>query len=115
MVGSLEAEVDIFEVSPIIIKDKYQINGSDMAQIGWVEVETDNGNGFLWYLKSKSETRMRYEDYLEMAMVEGVPAEAASGAVVDYKGTEGLFMLLTHEVTHGQAVFQIHWLISMLS
>jgi hypothetical protein len=91
MVGSLEAEVDIFEVSPIIIKDKYQINGSDMAQIGWVEVETDNGNGFLWYLKSKSETRMRYEDYLEMAMVEGVPAEAASGAVVDYKGTEGLF------------------------
>jgi hypothetical protein len=98
MVGSLEAEVDIFEVSPIIIKDKYQINGSDMAQIGWVEVETDNGNGFLWYLKSKSETRMRYEDYLEMSMVEGVPAEPNSGVIAlpatgqaGNKGTEGLF------------------------
>jgi len=92
MEGSLEAQVDIFEVSPIIIKDKYQINGSDMAQIGWVEVETDNGSGYLWYLKSKSETRKRYEDYLEMSMVEGVPAESASGAIASsYKGTEGLF------------------------
>lgn len=92
MEGSLEAQVDIFEVSPIIIKDKYQISGSDMAQIGWVEVETDNGSGYLWYLKSKSETRKRYEDYLEMSMVEGVPADAASGAVAaSYKGTEGLF------------------------
>lgn len=92
MVGSLEAEVDIFEVSPIIIKDNYQINGSDMAQVGWVEVETDNGMGFLWYLKSKSETRKRFEDYLEMSMVEAVPAETASGAITaNYKGTDGLF------------------------
>jgi hypothetical protein len=92
MVGSLEAEVDIFEVSPIIIKDNYQINGSDMAQVGWVEVETDNGMGFLWYLKSKSETRKRFEDYLEMSMVEAVPAETASGAIAaNYKGTDGMF------------------------
>jgi hypothetical protein len=92
MEGSLEAEVDIFEVSPIIIKDNYQINGSDMAQVGWVEVETDNGMGYLWYLKSKSETRKRFEDYMEMSMVEGVPAEAASGAIAaGLKGTEGMF------------------------
>jgi hypothetical protein len=92
MEGSLEAEVDIFEVSPIIIMNNYQINGSDMAQIGWVEVETDNGMGFLWYLKSKSETRKRFEDYLEMSMVEAVPAESASGAIAaNYKGTDGLF------------------------
>lgn len=92
MEGSLEAEVDIFEVSPIIIKDNYQINGSDMAQVGWVEVETDNGMGFLWYLKSKSETRKRFEDYMEMAMVEGVPAETASGAIAaGLKGTDGMF------------------------
>ena len=43
MVGSLEAEDDIFENKPIIIKDKYAVNGSDMAQIGWVEVTTENG------------------------------------------------------------------------
>jgi len=92
MEGSLEAEVDIFEVSPIIIKDNYQINGSDMAQVGWVQVDTDNGSGFLWYLKSKSETRKRFEDHMEMAMVEAVPAEAASGAIAaGLKGTDGMF------------------------
>jgi hypothetical protein len=38
MQGSLEADDEIFENSPIILKDKYAVNGSDMAQIGWVEV-----------------------------------------------------------------------------
>lgn len=96
MSGSLEAEVDVFEVSPIVIKDKFAIAGSDMAQIGWVEVEGDNGMGYLWYLKSQHETRQRFEDYLEMMMVEHVEAEAGSGAIaatgdVGNKGTEGLF------------------------
>ena len=40
MVGSLESEDDIYSNNPIIIKDKYAVNGSDMAQIGWVEVTT---------------------------------------------------------------------------
>ena len=52
MVGSLEADDVIFDNSPIIIKDKYAVSGSDMAQIGWVEVTTENGaSGYLWYLK----------------------------------------------------------------
>jgi len=80
MQGSLEAETSIFEVKPVIIKDKYAISGSDMAQIGWIEVEGDNGTGYLWYLKSKHETRLRFEDYLEMMMVEHVATEAGSGA-----------------------------------
>jgi hypothetical protein len=47
-----------------------------MAQIGWVEVTTENGaTGYLWYIKSEHETRLRFEDYMEMAMIEGVPAE----------------------------------------
>ena len=96
MVGALEAESQFFDNSPIIIKDKYIVTGSDMAQIGWVEVTTENGaDGFLWYIKSEHETRLRFEDYLEMAMVEGEPAVAASGATVaSMKGTKGLF----HEV-----------------
>jgi hypothetical protein len=80
MQGSLEAQTEIFEVKPVIIKDKFAISGSDMAQIGWIEVEGDNGTGYLWYLKSKHETRLRFEDYLEMMMVEHVPTEAGSGA-----------------------------------
>ena len=93
--------------SPIIIKSNYQINGSDTAQIGWVEVATEDGtSGYLWYLKAEGETRLRFEDYLEMSMVEGQLATAGSGfsanqalipgfggaaPVVAAKGTQGLF------------------------
>jgi hypothetical protein len=96
MVGSLEAEDEIFETSPIILKDKYAVNGSDMAQIGWIEVTTENGaTGYLWYLKSEHETRLRFDDYLETSMLEAVPAEAAGGAVAaGYKGTEGIFYVI---------------------
>ena len=97
MVESLEADDLILENSPIIIKDKYAVSGSDMAQIGWVEVTSENGaTGYLWYIKSEHETRLRFEDYLELAMIEAVPAEANSGAAattgnVGNKGSEGLF------------------------
>ncbi len=104
MVGSLEADDFIFDNKPIIIKDKYQVSGSDMAQIGWIEVTTENGaSGYLWYLKSEHETRLRYEDYLETAMIEAVPAEAGSGAgdflqgvgagasVANLNGSDGIF------------------------
>ncbi|WP_291811444.1 hypothetical protein [Limnobacter sp.] len=97
MTGSLEADDVIFDNSPIIIKDKYAVSGSDMAQIGWIEVTTENGaTGYLWYLKSEHETRLRFDDYLETAMIEAVPAEAASGAIaaggdVGNKGSEGIF------------------------
>lgn len=100
MSGSLEADDEIFENSPIIIKDKYAVSGSDMAQIGWVEVTTENGAaGYLWYLKSEHETRLRFEDYLETAMVEAVPAETGSGAIaatgdVGNKGSEGIFYVV---------------------
>jgi hypothetical protein len=68
---SIQPQFTQYSNNPIIIKDSFQINGSDMAQIGWVEVATEDGtSGYLWYLKSESETRLRFDDYLEMAMVE---------------------------------------------
>jgi hypothetical protein len=96
MVGSLESEDDIYSNNPIIIKDKYAVNGSDMAQIGWIEVTTENGaTGYLWYLKSEHETRLRFEDYLETAMIEAVPAATASGAkVAGMMGSEGIFYVV---------------------
>ena len=76
--------------SPIIIRNKFVVSGSDMAQIGWVEVTTEDGTGgYLWYLKAESETRLRFEDYLEMAVVEGELATGAAASSV--KGTQGLF------------------------
>ena len=98
MVGSLEAEDEIFSNKPIILKDKYAVNGSDMAQIGWVEVTTENGaTGYLWYLKSEHETRLRFEDYLETAMIEAVPAASSSGAATaGYIGSQGIFYVVNN-------------------
>jgi len=102
MEGSVEPEFTQFNNSPIIIKDHYGINGSDTAQIGWVEVATEDGtSGYLWYLKAESETRLRYQDYLEMTMVEAEKSDIATdtaGSISAYKqnvkGTEGLFAAL---------------------
>ena len=99
MTESLEADDVFFDNKPIIIKDRYAVSGSDMAQIGWVEITTENGaTGFLWYLKSEHETRLRFEDYLETAMIEAVPAEAGStastvlaGGLAGQAGSDGIF------------------------
>jgi hypothetical protein len=96
MEGSLEAQFQSFEVKPVIIKDKYAVSGSDMAQIGWVEVSTENGgSGYLWYMKSEHETRLRFEDQLEMMMVEHEEAGTGSGAAAYFgstnAGSQGMF------------------------
>ena len=107
---SVEPQFTQYANQPIIIKDRYAINGSDMAQIGWVEVATEDGtSGYLWYLKSESETRLRFDDYLEMAMVEGELASGAGGVsfaaqaanvpgfsvTINAHGSEGLFAAIS--------------------
>jgi hypothetical protein len=89
---SLEAQPDIFENKPIIIKELDEVNGSDMTQVGWIEVQGEGGNGYLWYLKSRAQSRMRFDDYIEMGMIEGVSYENGSAAATaGYTGTEGFF------------------------
>ena len=91
---SVEPQLTQYSNTPIIIRDQYTVSGSDMAQIGWVEVATEDGtSGFLWYLKAESETRLRFEDYLEMSMIEGELNQIAAGtsAAAGLPGTEGLF------------------------
>jgi hypothetical protein len=92
---SVEPSFTQYSNSPVIIRNQYTVSGSDMAQIGWVEVATEDGtSGFLWYLKAESETRLRFEDYLEMSMVEGeYNQNVAPGAIVSgtNPGTQGLF------------------------
>jgi len=91
---SVDPQLTQYSNSPIIIRSQYQVSGSDMAQIGWVEVATEDGtSGYLWYLKAESETRLRFEDYLEMSMVEGEYNQIAAGAnaAAGLPGTQGLF------------------------
>ena len=98
--SQIEAQPDAkftqFSNKPIILREKYSVNGSDVAQIGWVEVTTEAGTGgYLWYLKSEHEARLRFEDYLEMSMIEAVKDVAATGAgsagAAGFTGSEGMF------------------------
>jgi len=85
--NSVDASFTTFSNKPIILRDKYEVNGSDVAQIGWVEVTTEIGTGgYLWYLKSEHESRIRFEDYLEMSMVE---AENAATPFTNAAGASG--------------------------
>ena len=94
---SIEPTLTQFSNKPIILRDKFQVSGSDASQIGWVEVATEDGtSGYLWYLKAESETRLRFEDYLEMSMVEAVENGAAGvvnpgNGIQANNGSEGLF------------------------
>ncbi len=97
-VGSNEPSFTTFTNKPIIMKDMYQVSGSDVSQIGWVEVSGEDGqNGYYWYLKAEGDTRSRFADYCEMSLIESEKAATASlalGGVVgtdELQGTEGLF------------------------
>ena len=105
-----EPKFQTFTNKPIIMKDFYEVSGSDSSRIGWVEVSTESGqSGYLWYLKAEADTRARFTDYIEMSMLEsevgsdnahnigGGGSGAATGADAfiadntDVVGTEGLF------------------------
>jgi len=91
MTGSIEPNFVSQSNKPMIIKDHFEIDGSDTAQIGWVEVSGESGQGgYLWYLKSQGDTTKRYEDYLEMAMVEAEKKASGADAAIP-AGSEGLF------------------------
>jgi hypothetical protein len=87
-----------FSNKPIILKDYYEVSGSDASRIGWVEITSEEGqSGYMWYLKAESDTRSRFTDYLEMSMLESQVALAASvtdtalAGAGTATGTQGLF------------------------
>ena len=99
--GANEPDFKTFTNKPIIMKDYYEVSGSDASRIGWVEVSAEGGaSGFLWYVKAEADTRARFNDYVEMSMLESVRG-ASGGNAVDAAlglngndgdvGTEGLF------------------------
>ena len=96
--GANEPSFQTFTNKPIILKDYYEVSGSDTSRIGWVEITGEEGqSGYLWYLKAESDTRARFNDYLEMSMLESISGDVAgdadtliNGAAAAF-GTQGLF------------------------
>ena len=115
--GANEPSFKTFDNKPIIMKDYYEVSGSDSSRIGWVEVSAENGqSGYLWYLKAEADTRARFTDYIEMAMLESelgvhgtddvddfLGAARATATTGQATGTQGLFAAITSRgnVTNG--------------
>jgi hypothetical protein len=105
--GANQPSFKSYNNKPIILKDYFEVSGSDASRIGWVEVSSEMGqSGYLWYLKAEADTRARFNDYLEMAMIEGEKNDDTSAGVEllvdsfltadgDTFGTEGLFAAIT--------------------
>ena len=97
--GANEPSFKTFTNKPIIMKDYYEVSGSDAGRIGWVVVSSEGGaSGYLWYLKAEADTRARFNDYLEMAMLESIPGSNSTNvdgelgfSTESDAGTEGLF------------------------
>ena len=101
--GANQPSFKTFSNKPIIMKDYFEVSGSDTARVGWVETAAEDGSaGYMWYLKAEADTRARFNDYLEMSMLEselnlvastidGDALVLGSAAGAGNVGTEGLF------------------------
>jgi hypothetical protein len=80
--------------TPMIIKEAYEVTGSEATNATWFRVENaaTGQSGWLWYLKGESDTYSRFNDYAEMQMIVGEQvASAATGlTALGVRGTEGL-------------------------
>ena len=78
----------------MIVKDRYEVNGSQATNIGWVNL---GGGNYRWYLKGEQEARARFEDKRELMLLFGEKrdhsAGSSSGADFDneFAGSEGYF------------------------
>jgi hypothetical protein len=73
-----------------IVKNKYEVNGSQATNIGYVNV----GNGdYRWFIKGEMEARQRFEDLREMTLLFGEQTALAfqGPANEGIVGTEGYF------------------------
>ena len=76
----------------MIVKDRYEVNGSQATNIGYVNL---GGGDYRWFMYGEKEARARFEDKRELMMLFGEKRdEAAPGALaLDNKlaGSEGYF------------------------
>lgn len=113
----VQPEYSSYTNNTVIMRDKYAVNGTDANQIGWLEIADENGvQGKYWYIKGKSETMTRWEDYLELSLLEdkkaqsgadaalpgagiGTNSGAAKGGDIIGLGSEGLFEAIENRGT----------------
>ena len=79
---SLFTDADVLKRSNpfMIVKDRYQVNGSQATNIGWVNV---GGGEYRWFMYGEQEARKRFEDRREMMLLFGEKNAATTSDNVD--------------------------------
>jgi len=72
-----------------IIKERFQVNGSQATNVGYINV----GNGdYRWFMYGEQEARKRFMDKREMTLLFGdIFPSGLTASSVDLRGTEGYF------------------------
>jgi len=71
-----------------IVKDLYEVSGSQATNIGYIDV---GGGDYRWYIKSEKDTRQRFMDKRELTLLLG---QKATNSDHSFDGTEGYFAAL---------------------
>lgn len=89
--GYLESDV-VKRTNPyMILKETYEVTGSQATNVGWINL----GNGdYRWYIKSEMDTRKRFLDKREMMMLLGVQNTNGINIGGAIEGSEGYFAAL---------------------
>lgn len=86
---ALTRELSIYSTSPVIMKDMYQENGSDIPNIAWVY---DPAGNAYWYIMEEQEAMYRFLDACESQLILQSTYDTSSTLTTSgYKGTLGLF------------------------
>ncbi|MBP9794063.1 MAG: hypothetical protein KBC56_08695 [Flavobacterium sp.] len=86
MSAPLNSQVAYFENTPVITKEMISENGSNLAQICWLETP----KGYVWYFKNYEDTEKRFKNKIESELILG-ENWAGALAAAGYQGTQGLF------------------------
>lgn len=89
---ALTRDFDLYDNKPFIAKDHFEVSGSDLTNIAWLE---DPAGNEYWYLEDAEETRRRFMDHLE---IEALTIEKTDTSSPDYTagylGSDGYFAAL---------------------
>jgi len=83
-----------YDNSVMIIKESYEVTGSEATNMTWMKIiDPKSGeSGYLWYMKGETDTYQKFNDYMELQMLNGEKVAAAATVLsgIGMRGTEGL-------------------------
>ena len=84
----MQPELKRYKNPFMIVKDRYQVNGSQATNVGYVNI----GNGdYRWFMYGEQEARKRFEDRREMMMLYGEKHDGGASTGAGVAGSEGYF------------------------